>query len=420
MNKNAKLLGAVALSLGTVFSSGCSSLGPRNSDNNDDHPATSDVRGLSRIFNTITKSPMSMVDGKLAQKIISMAQRDQISPGTILAHRIEMDTGVQPTPDSIRNIGVLISRNMPAAFRVMSDPTDSVAARETLCLVYADLPGETGKGPLQAMLQIDPDTINDVIPELDASKIKISDELGERMIKLHEGFHCADRWYAPARYALHEEMQKSKTNYAEDSALRLQGELLVGRAETFADVAMVLKMAQEGHKDIIASHIAIRSVAQAHAFATRMLDPGFASSTLARTSGLQPGPQTGWPDNLTYVPVPGLAHNTTKGLLAAQEFVQSKWDWQLRTMSMEDIMQKAHEITESTTMTADQLRGLSFAMWGAPRAIIGETTGPLAEKLCPPPCATGITQRQRDLGDVEIQSYKQTLNRAMYPFIKTP
>jgi hypothetical protein len=71
-------------------------------------------------------------------------------------------------------------------------------------------------------------------------------------------------------------------------------------------------------------------------------------------------------------------------------------------------------------MSEDPLRGLSYTMWAAPREIIGETQAPLAEKLCPPPCATAITKEQRELGKAAIADYKKTIDRALIPFIKAP
>jgi hypothetical protein len=418
MNKNAKLLGAVALSLGTIFSSGCSTMGPRSADN--DNPPTSDLNGLARIFNSVASIPVTMVDSTFAKKLITMAQRDQISPTIILSHKIELETGVQPNPESMQAMGMLIVKNSPAALRRPEPGPDGEMGPEKLCLVYADLPGDAEKGTIHAMVKIDKESLSDTIPALLADKIDIPADLAERMIKLHEGFHCADRYYVPPRLEIQSQIQKSTGNYAEDGALRLEIDALTNRAETFADVAMILKMAQEGHRDVIAPHAAIRSIAQAHSFVSHVTNPGFAASTLAQASGFQASPATGWPDNLTYVSVPGLAHNTVKGVLAAQEFVNSKWDWQLRAMSMEDIMKKAHEITEETTMSADQLRGLSYTMWAAPREIIGETQAPLAEKLCPPPCATAITKEQRELGKAAIADYKKTIDRALIPFIKAP
>lgn len=416
MNKNAKLLGAVALSVGAAFMSGCSTMGSRTADN--DNPPTSDLVGLSRIFNTVARAPVSMVDSALAKKLTTMAQRDQIHPGILLSNKIEMETGVQPSPEMMQAMGMMIANNMPAALRKPEENADGTTGPEKLCLVYADLPGDTAKGTTHAMLKMEKESVESAIAGISTDKIDIPADLAERMIKLHEGFHCADRWYAPERHRIQAEIQKSTGNYADDGILRLQAELLVNRAETFADIAMVLKMAQEGHKDIIQPHIALRGIAQAHGFATNVSNPLYAAHTMARSTGLQVNPVTGWPDNLTYVPVPGLAHDTTRGLLAAQEFVKSKWDWQLRMMSMEDIMKKAHELTEETTISADQLRALSYELWSAPRDIIGETTGPLAEKLCPPPCATAITAKQRELGAATMGEYKKTLDRAMYPYIK--
>lgn len=418
MNKNARLLGAVALSVGAAFMSGCSTMGPRTADN--DNPATSDLVGLSKVFNSVARTPVSMIDSALAKRLTTMAQRDQIHPGIILSHKIEMETGVQPAPEAIQAMGMLITRNMPGALRKPETNEDGTPAPEKLCIVYADLPGDAKKGTAHAMLKIEKETVESVIPGISTDKIDIPADLAERMIKLHEGFHCADRWYVVEKNKIQMEIQKSTGTYADDGALRLQSELLVNRAETFADIAMVLKMAQEGHKEIIQPQIALRAIAQANSFVTNLSNPLYGAQTMASSTGLQVSPATGWPDNLTYVPVPGLAHDTTKGLLAAQEFVKSKWDWQLRAMSMEDIMEKAHELTEATTMSADQFRALSYALWSAPRSIIGESTGPVAEQLCPPPCATAITEQQRALGAAAAREYKKTIDRALTPYMTAP
>ena len=417
MNKNAKLLGAVALSLGAVFTSGCSTLGgARPADN--DNPATSDLTGLAKLFNSVSSNRVSMMDSKLANTILTMAKRDEVSPGIILSSKIELETGVEPSPLALRAMGQMISGNMPASLRQPEYDANGKMLPEKLCLVYADIPGDADKGPIHAMNKIDKEDVAKTIPAIQADEIKIPTDLAERMIKLHEGFHCADRWYAAENQKLRDTLQKSRNGYAEDGPLRLQIDLFTNRAETFADVAMVLKMAQEGHRDIIKPHIAIRSIAQAHSFVSNLSQPGYGIDTLAQQTGLQTSPATGWPDNLSFVAVPGLAHNTTKGLLAVQEFVESKWDWQLRSMSMEDIMEKAREITEATTMNADQLRGLSYVLWTAPRSLIGVTTEPLAEKLCPPPCASAITAQQQELGKAAMIDYKKTLDRAMYPYTK--
>jgi hypothetical protein len=420
MNKNAKLLGAVALSLGTIFSSGCASLGPRNAEN--DNPATSDVDGLSQIFNRVSRTPMTMVDRPLAKKLMEMGQRDKISPIILLSHKIQLETGIEPSKRALQTIGSLISNNTPASFRIPKDEKgpNGEMQTENLCYVYANLPGDAEKGPVQSMLQIDEESLAKAIPTLDASKIIIPTELAERIVKLHEGFHCADKWFAPERLKTHLQIQESSGNYRDDHELRLKQEMLTHRSETFADVAMVLKMAQEGHKDIIAAHVAIRSIAQTHMGAENLSNPTFAVRVLARESGLRVDQETGWPDNLTYIQVPGLAHNTTKGVLAAQDYINSRWDWQLKQMSMEDIMNKAREITEATALSADQFRGLSYTLWSAPREEFGETVAPIAEQLCPPPCASAITDQQREIGKAALEDYQKTLKRALAPFIKGP
>ncbi|MGZ9097959.1 MAG: hypothetical protein ACXW30_06665 [Micavibrio sp.] len=414
MAKKAKIIGAAALSLSALFSASCMTLDnspiPYDNDNN---PPTHDMAGLSRLFNRHSSVPVVFID----RKTVDASTQDSLV--ILFPDLIRNATGIEPSENTVMGLSRSYHTRSPVAIPNLERSPDGELS-VNLCATYAELPGDASKGTLNALMKVDTDAfVNAVGDNIDPGKVTMPVDIAERIIRLHEGFHCIDRWYTKAMYTLIASTSEDELDdHAKNSDFRLQMGLIRHKGEIFADVAAALKIAQEGHSEILDDYAAARAMRQAYVYNTTI--SSYAATDLSSKSyamGVQNS--TGfsavirWPDNIVYIPVPLLTHHTAKGLLAVQDFVAESQPRTIRAITMEDILQKAHEITEAVAPTLDAFRGLSYELWSPVRRVEGETNP--NNNLCPA-CASAITPEQKALGRDAAADYFDTVNRAMRPF----
>lgn len=418
MNKNAKFVGAAILSLSAAFNAACTTISLPGLAN-DNNPATDDMRSMGQFFSKYSPVPVFMIDRKLAVDISRSPSDKKTAPEKLLTH-IQKTTGITLSDYSLYQLSSAIGDGAPASFQNMTVEKDE-QYKANLCLVFADLVADpTEMGIVYAMSKLTQEDMSKITPDVILANITMPTETGARLIKLHEGFHCTDTIYRARLRELSKKLPASYENYAQGSQTNLEISLIGNKMEIYADVAASLKIAQEGHADILPAQAAMRALMQVYDHHTLMNDPQAAFPHIRNAANMSADHTTGWPDNLIYVPVPGYAHNTTKGLLAAIDFVKNTPEEQIRNLSMEQIMQKAYEITESVSPSLDEFRGLTFQFYKTIRKALGETIDPTQIKdICPPPCASAITGEQRALGEIAREAYLNTQNQALAPYRKT-
>lgn len=418
MNKNTKFVGAAVLSLSALFNTACSTITLPGMAN-DNHPATDDMRAMSQFFSKHSSVPVFMIDRRLAVDISKAVSDKKTAPEKLLAH-IEKTTGVTLSDYSLYQLSSAIGDGAPVSFQNLIVEKDT-QHKANLCVVFADLVADPSEmGMVYAMSKLTQETMSKITPDVILANITMPVETGERLIKLHEGFHCTDKIYRERLMELTTKLPPSYEDYAKGSLARLEIDWIINKMEIYADVAASLKIAQEGHADILPAQAAMRALMQVYDHHTIMKDPQVAFPNLRNAASMSADHTTGWPDNLIYVPLPGYAHNTTKGVLAAIDFINSTPEQQIRTLSTEQIMQKAYEITESVAPSLDEFRGLTFQFYKTIRKALGETVDPAQiNTICPPPCASAITGEQRALGEIAREAYINTQNRALAPYRKT-
>ena len=418
MNKNTKFVGAAILSLSSAFNAACSTISlPYMA--NDNNPATDDMRGMSQMFSKYSPVPVFMIDRSLAVDISRSPSDKKTAPEKLLAH-IQKTTGVTLSDYSLYQLSSAIGDGAPVSFQNLIVEKDT-QHKANLCVVFADLVADPSEmGMVYAMSKLTQEDMSKITPDVILANITMPVETGERLIKLHEGFHCTDKIYRERLMELTRKLPPSYEDYAKGSQARLEIGWIINKMEIYADVAASLKIAQEGHADILPAQAAMRALMQIYDHHTIMNDPQASFPNIRNATNMNADHTTGWPDNLVYVPVPGYAHNTTKGVLAAIDFVKNTPEEQIRNLSMEQIMQKAYEITESVSPSLDEFRGLTFQFYKTIRKALGETIDPAQIKdICPPPCASAITDEQRALGEIAREAHLNTQNQALAPYRKT-
>lgn len=381
-------------------------------------PDTHDLTGLAQLFTRYATMPVVILDGHQIDRAIKNGPTDSVgvTAETVIPKLIHNKTGLYPNDNIVQSIHNSYYARYPLALFNRPDHGNENSEKPpvNMCVIFADLLSAPDKDTLTTLSNIDIEQFTSTIPGIDPTAIHIPPAIAERFIKLHEGFHCADSVYTKQLQDIDDIYEDSFVDYTKNQERRLQENVIHQKAEIFADVAAALKMAQEGFGAYLPDYAASRAMAQTFNRASRVDDLDTAKNVLFNQTEIWPSRETGWPDNITYVPVPILTHNTVKGLLMVNDFVAAMPGDVLRAMTMDDIIETAYHITERVAPDAETLRALSFQMWEQARMELGETTAPaFYDTLCPSPCATAITQSQRILARRALDDYMHTLNRAL-------
>ncbi|WP_435642063.1 hypothetical protein [Micavibrio aeruginosavorus] len=414
---------AIVLSFALVAGCQTSSTMPDN-DNHPPYPSSIDTSTeLTHLFTRHSATPVIVLNSVAIENAMDNAPHGAVgvTAETVLPSLIKTLSGVAPSPDTVAMLGSAYYNRAPVAIPNHENiGNNGSGPRNDLWVVFGDLPGIPEHGTLFMFSKIHPDNFKKIAPDIDVDALHIPPPLAERFIKLHEGFHAIDTRYTVAMHNLPPLHESSFADYARHNDARMQIEVLHQKAETFADVASALKMAQEGHAKYLTPYAASRGMAQyfRHLHSLQQGDT-YADMIMTDETGMIADKVSGWPDNLTFVPQPFTSHNTVKGLLMVNDFVARTPVHTIRTMTMDDILAKAYAITEAATPSPDTLRAQAFYMWRDIRKTLGETTDPLmAQDFCPPPCASAITPAQRAGAKDAYDDYINTLNRAVAPYRK--
>ncbi len=234
----------------------------------------------------------------------------------------------------------------------------------------------------------------------------ITRDLISRYMKLHEGTHCIDPWFKTK--ILTDIHTSSWQNFQATSTARVKEIRYINMEETFSDVFSILKLAQEGHINAGRDIAAFRALIQQVSSPYQAEGTGIHEWLYQKTGGQIDIRSDGWIDNRAFIPVEKLRHYTIPGLLAAHEFIQKQGAEKMAAMTMEDIMNKARDITEKTALSNDEHRGLAYAMFTALRDRIGPAKGQAAKSR-----ATPITAEQIVTGQKALEAYNAILNTAI-------
>lgn len=414
---------AVVLSFALVAGCQTSSTMVGNDNQPPQPPRFDTSTELTHLFTRHSATPVIVLDSVMIERAMDHAPEGAVgvTAETILPSLIKTLSGIEASADTVEMLGQAYYNHAPVAIPNHDNIGGDITKKTNdLWVVFGDLPGAPVYGTLFMFSKIHPDNFKKIAPDIDVDALHIPPHLAERFIKLHEGFHAIDRRYTIAMHNLPELHEESFADYARHNDIRMQIEVLHQKAETFADVAAALKMAQEGHGQYLVPYAASRGMAQyfRHLHSLQR-GQGYADMIMTDETGVIADKVSGWPDNLTFVPQPFTSHNTVKGLLMVNDFVARTPARTIRAMTMDDILAKAYAITESATPSPDMLRAQAFYMWNDIRKNLGETTDPLlVEDFCPAPCASAITPAQRANAKTAYDDYINTLNRAVAPYRK--
>ncbi len=291
------------------------------------------------------------------------------------------------------------------------------------CLIHAELKVKKWASPYAAYNNASPKLnwlqYNGKQISLRGLKFSQSHDQIRRFKRLHEGFHCTDPWFR-ANITSSGGRTNSWQALVSSGEKRLRSEYDIYRAETYADIAGTLKLAQEGNLQAASEAATYRAIKQIEARGMRSA-PQLAKMIISKMTDAEVNILTdGWIDDMTFVSAPAFFNYTIPGLLAVRDFIREQGPEKMATMTMENIMDKAREITENTTMSRNEYRGVSYHLWQPVRRYLSITQPHLKDKIAEGIQTFPLTQEQYESGQKALERYKEAVEKAAQHLLPKP